>query len=115
VKEGITPDEALAIAWGHFMRTGSFDNAFLVAYLLRTHANLQKDERLIKNAKDVIHKTAEEMITQSDHNTFAVKDKNPQCSFCDRAEPEVKLGAGHGSFICNICSTKFFRMLNGPN
>jgi hypothetical protein len=29
------------------------------------------------------------------------------CSFCGRGEPEVKLGAGPGVFICNSCVNAF--------
>ncbi len=35
------------------------------------------------------------------------------CSFCDKEEPDVRLGAGHSAFICNECVelfTEIFRL-----
>ncbi|MEW6643056.1 MAG: ClpX C4-type zinc finger protein [Pseudomonadota bacterium] len=35
--------------------------------------------------------------------------KTPHCSFCGKAEPEVKLAAGAGGYICDSC----VRILSG--
>ena len=40
------------------------------------------------------------------------REVDPSCSFCGRAPPSVRLGAGPSSFICNECVGVFSSVLN---
>ncbi len=36
------------------------------------------------------------------------------CSFCGKAPPDVRLGAGRSAFICNECANAFSQILSEP-
>ena len=58
---------------------------------------------------EIIRQCADDLLSQ------AVDRKvDPSCSFCGRAPPAVRLGAGHSSFICNECVDVFSNVLNPP-
>jgi len=60
-------------------------------------------------AVEFLYKCAEQLRPLPDEIEHAVT--NPFCSFCGKSPPEVRLGAGHSSFICHQCVALFSNIL----
>jgi ClpX C4-type zinc finger len=107
----LSADKALGIAWGHFMRNGMFDEAFLTASLARRAAAKWLQPNVKDPTEGMMEKTAEELL----HRTVQRQAHPPrECSFCGKKEPEVTLGAGPNAYICNECVAKFNSVLETP-
>lgn len=52
-----------------------------------------------------------------DHLIPASEDARPDeisCSFCSKAPPDVRLGAGRSALICNECASTLAQVLSEP-
>jgi hypothetical protein len=83
------------------MKQQRFQSAALVALLGSLLSREQFNEELAAGWQPLLLKAVDELRAEP---KAAGADK-PACSFCGRAEPEVRLGAG--AFICDACVATF--------
>jgi ClpX C4-type zinc finger len=74
----------------------------LLGYLL---IHEQKSEPFEKVALGYVLKAISDLL--SEYKGQRVTRAEAACSFCGRTEPEVRLGAGPGVFICDSCVATF--------
>lgn len=67
-----------------------------------------RSSRLNEAAIEFIRQSASDLQKVSDDDA---RERSPACSFCGKAEPEVRLGAGPDVFICNECVAIFHPLL----
>jgi ClpX C4-type zinc finger len=93
----------IGLVWGELMKQQRFQSAALVTLLAYLLSREQEDEELAAGWQPLLLKAIDELRAKP---KAAGADK-PACSFCGRAEPEVRLGAGAGAFICDGCVATF--------
>jgi len=91
--------------WGHYMMRRAFSEAMIVSQLALSYARQINDGELEREVEDAIATTINEQRSQSGLDN----EKKPAhcCSFCGKAPPDVRLGAGPSVFICNECVSLF--------
>ncbi len=89
--------------WHYIIMTGLFAHNIFASADRTEDANLIID--LLLPAIDGLKKKRAAELAQNNH-------ANMTCSFCGKAPPEVRLGAGASTYICNECVGKFSYLLN---
>jgi hypothetical protein len=92
-----------SMVWGELMKQQRFQSAALVTLLAYLLSREQFDEELAAGWLPLMLKAVDELRGESK----AADDDKPAFSFCGRGEPEVRLGAGAGVFICDSCVATF--------
>jgi ClpX C4-type zinc finger protein len=73
--------------------------------------------RAEETAQSGVRRALLEFIRECAHELLPTKEESkaePSCSFCGRAPPNVRLGAGASAFICNECVDLFSKVFNEP-
>ncbi len=68
-----------------------------------------------QTAETGVERVLLEIISECPHDLLSTKgdrEIDPSCSFCGRAPPAVRLGAGASSFVCSECVGVFSSVLN---
>jgi predicted SprT family Zn-dependent metalloprotease len=89
--------------WHFIIVTGLFAYNVFVSADRTEDANITIDLML-----PAIDSLREKHATELARNSTA----NMTCSFCGKAPPNVRLGAGASAYICNECVGKFSYLLN---
>lgn len=77
-------------------------NAFLGSLLFREMNEQALQSASLTHAEKAIQQLQKDLLGQ---NSIAINSERI-CSFCNKAEPEVRLAAGPTAFICNECVKK---------
>jgi RNA polymerase-binding transcription factor DksA len=77
----------------------------IISQLALSYARHMNDGELEREVEDAIATTINEQRSQS--GLAAEKKPEKCCSFCGKAPPDVRLGAGPDAFICNECVSIF--------
>ena len=95
-------EQALIILWARLGLEEHLEAALSLALLARSLATETKDERLKQLADTWLTIGAQDWLKRSSGQRVD-NALRPQCSFCGREEPDVKLATGASGFICNSC------------
>jgi hypothetical protein len=87
--------------WGRLMMEKRFHAAAMAGLLGHLVSHETGDKDLEAGATDWITKAMDELRAERSGDQAA--KGQPACSFCGRSEPEVRLAAGPGVFICDSC------------
>lgn len=68
------------------------------------------DDNVSKALYVFVRDCCDNLLTQPE----VARPGGANCSFCDKAPPEVRLGAGRSAFICNECIIAFSQVLIDP-
>lgn len=85
----------------------SYHNCLITACSLLSRAKDADEPRLYSVLAEFIRQCAAELAPKSQD-----QEQTPACSFCAKAPPMVRLGAGPDVFICNECVDLFSTVLN---
>ncbi|MEQ9246710.1 MAG: ClpX C4-type zinc finger protein [Nitratireductor sp.] len=85
------------------MRQKQFGNAMITSVLTYLLAESMGEEQLKNGAISWLKLS----LSAKDSKYTSQSESELSCSFCGKQQPEVKLAAGSGGIICNMCAKNF--------
>jgi hypothetical protein len=104
----------VALIWGKLMIEKRYPDAILACMLGYVLSRSKPEEGFEDEALSLLFKTVEEFQNEHRVAKSSLQTPTPACSFCRRKEPEVRLAAGAGGFICSDCAQTAIDVLNRP-